>query len=120
MKRLLLSALFLTCISAIGLSQTVFITKTGKKYHQEKCSYLRSTATPIELFEALNRGLGACSVCAPPKEPITPPEKPNSPSVPKEIPKQSPQSKRCSAITKAGSQCSRAPRTNGLCWQHGG
>ena len=120
MKRLLLTAFFLTCISVVCLSQTVYMTKTGKKYHQQSCNYLRSSSIPIELSEAINRGLGACSVCAPPKEPSTPTQKPNSPTAPKETPKQSPQSNRCSAITKAGSQCSRAPRSNGLCWQHGG
>ncbi len=26
----------------------------------------------------------------------------------------------CTAITKAGKRCSRAARSNGLCWQHGG
>ena len=119
MKRLLLSV-FLMCISVLCLSQTVYITKTGKKYHQERCSYLKLSSIPIELSEAINRGLGACSVCAPAQEPNKPNQKPNSPSAPKEIPKQTPQSNRCTAITKSGSQCSRVPRSNGLCWQHGG
>ena len=120
MKRLILSILFLMSISVVCLSQTVYITKTGKKYHKEKCSYLRSSSIPTELSEALNRGLGACSICNPPQESNQPPQKPITPSTPREIPKQIPQSNRCTAITKAGTQCSRAPRSNGLCWQHGG
>jgi hypothetical protein len=120
MKRLLVTTFFLTFISVICLSQTVYITKTGKKYHQQSCNYLRSSSIPIELSEAINRGLGACRVCVPAQEPNKPNQKPNSPSTPREIPKQTPQTNRCSAITKAGTQCSRAPRSNGLCWQHGG
>jgi hypothetical protein len=120
MKYGILTVFFLLCISFVCLSQNVYITKTGKKYHQERCSYLRSSSIPVELSEALNRGLGACSVCAPPQEPNKPQQIPNSPTAPKQIPKQTPQSNRCSAVTKAGNQCSRAPRSNGLCWQHGG
>lgn len=119
MKRLLLSV-FLLCVSVFCLSQTVYRTKNGKKYHQDKCSYLRSGSLLIELSEALNRGLGACSVCAPPQESNKPPQQPNNPSAPRETPKQSPQSNRCNAITKAGLQCSRVSRSKGFCWQHGG
>ncbi len=120
MKLTVLLITCLTCYTLSGVSQTVYKTKNGKKYHQDKCSYLRSGSIPIEVSEALKRGLGACSVCAPPQESSKPPQQPNNPSAPRETPKQSPQSNRCNAITKAGLQCSRAPRSNGLCWQHGG
>ena len=122
MKKLLFLSILLGLLTTVGFSQTVYITKTGKKYHIESCRYLRSSSIPISLSEALNRYYDACSVCAPPTKPSIPSQNPSRPSSPKTEPKESPQRKenRCSAITKAGNQCSRTSRSNGLCWQHGG
>lgn len=44
---------------------TVYITKTGSKYHRGSCSYLRSSKIPISKAEAIRRGYGACSRCNP-------------------------------------------------------
>ena len=41
---------------------TVYITKTGKKYHKASCRHLRSSI-PINLSDAESRGYTACSVC---------------------------------------------------------
>lgn len=45
---------------------TVFITRTGRKYHLNGCRYLSKSQLPIGLAAAKARGLGPCSVCAPP------------------------------------------------------
>lgn len=45
---------------------TVYITKTGKKYHRGNCSYLRKSKIPISLSEA-RQGYGPCSKCNPPR-----------------------------------------------------
>jgi endonuclease G len=45
----------------------VYRTKTGKKYHQDGCRYLKRSKAAIELTDAKRRGLTACSVCRPPK-----------------------------------------------------
>lgn len=45
---------------------TVYITRTGSKYHRSGCRYLRQSRIPISLSEAKRRGYGACSVCRPP------------------------------------------------------
>jgi len=45
--------------------KTVYITKTGKKYHRLGCRYLRKSCIPISLTEAKQRGHTACSVCRP-------------------------------------------------------
>lgn len=45
---------------------TVYITKTGKKYHTEDCRYLSKSKIPISLKEAIQRGYTPCSVCSPP------------------------------------------------------
>ena len=44
---------------------TVYITRTGSKYHRAGCRYLRQSMIPIKLSDAKKR-YGACSVCRPP------------------------------------------------------
>jgi hypothetical protein len=48
-------------------SVTVFITKTGKKYHRDGCRYLRQSRIPVALKDAKANGYTACSVCNPPR-----------------------------------------------------
>ena len=45
---------------------TVYVTKTGEKYHRDGCRYLSKSKIATTLKEALARGFGACSVCKPP------------------------------------------------------
>ena len=44
-------------------SQTVYITNTGEKYHQDGCQYLRQSKIAISLDDAINQGYTACSRC---------------------------------------------------------
>lgn len=46
---------------------TVYITRTGKKYHRAGCGYLSRSMIPISLKEAVSRGYTPCSRCNPPK-----------------------------------------------------
>ena len=45
---------------------TVYVTKTGKKYHLGSCSSLRRSKNPISLAEA-KQGYSPCSRCNPPR-----------------------------------------------------
>lgn len=45
---------------------TVYITKTGEKYHKDGCRYLSKSKIPIDLSVAIAAGYDACSVCDPP------------------------------------------------------
>ena len=45
-------------------TQTVYITRTGAKYHRGSCRYLRYSKIPITLENA-KRSYGPCSVCRP-------------------------------------------------------
>ena len=45
-------------------ASTVYITRTGKKYHRGSCSYLRYSKISISLTDA-KRGYSPCSVCNP-------------------------------------------------------
>ena len=46
-------------------SVTVYITRTGSKYHRADCRYLRKSSIPISLEEAKGR-YSPCSACSPP------------------------------------------------------
>lgn len=46
-------------------SATVYVTKTGAKYHRAGCQYLRKSSIAIPLNEA-KRGYSPCSKCGPP------------------------------------------------------
>lgn len=45
--------------------ETVYITRTGAKYHRAGCRYLSRSCIPISLSEAKRRGYTLCSVCRP-------------------------------------------------------
>jgi cbb3-type cytochrome oxidase cytochrome c subunit len=44
---------------------TVYVTRTGAKYHRDGCRYLSRSKIPMPLAEAVKR-YGPCSVCKPP------------------------------------------------------
>ena len=46
---------------------TVYITRTGAKYHTASCRYLSRSKIPIPLKDAKQRGYAACKVCRPPQ-----------------------------------------------------
>jgi len=45
---------------------TVYVTKTGAKYHRDGCRYLSKSKIPMSL-SAAKRSYGPCSVCGPPQ-----------------------------------------------------
>jgi uncharacterized protein (DUF1330 family) len=45
---------------------TVYITKTGEKYHSDGCRYLSKSQIAISLSDAKVQGYTPCSVCNPP------------------------------------------------------
>ena len=45
---------------------SVYITRTGSKYHKEKCDYLKYSKIKITLEEALEEAYSPCSQCNPP------------------------------------------------------
>src|SRR3989442_3238378 len=43
--------------------RTVYVTRTGKKYHGPNCPYLSRSKIPVSLKEARQQGYTACSRC---------------------------------------------------------
>ncbi len=46
-------------------SYTVYVAKTGKKYHSSGCRYLSKSCIPINSNKAISEGYDPCSVCDP-------------------------------------------------------
>ncbi len=42
---------------------TVYVTRTGEKYHADGCQYLRRSKIALSKSEAVNSGYTACSRC---------------------------------------------------------
>jgi hypothetical protein len=101
-------------VSIVG--QTVYITRTGEKYHDGGCRYLRRSCIEISLANAIAQGYEPCSVCNPPLTVRNTQREPRPGTM--ESMKSS-RSVRCSAITKKGNRCKRmTTNRDGLCWQH--
>lgn len=62
----LLFTAFVPMQTAAAAGTTVYITRTGAKYHLSGCQYLRKSKISISLENAVNQGYTACSRCNPP------------------------------------------------------
>jgi hypothetical protein len=60
---------------------TVYITRTGAKYHRSGCRSLAKSSIPIFLKDAVGKGYGACGMCNPPRLNASP-QPPTEASIP--------------------------------------
>ena len=61
----LLLLAFASAGSALSSDVTVYITRTGSCYHTAECSCLHSSAIPLTLTDAVERGYRPCKLCKP-------------------------------------------------------
>ena len=52
-------------ISSCGISQTVFKTPSGAKYHLSTCRMVKNVSQEITVVEAKELGLTPCKICNP-------------------------------------------------------
>ena len=52
---------------SVSSGVTVYVTRTGKKYHRSSCRYVRSGPIAMSLAEAKAKGYTPCKVCKPPE-----------------------------------------------------
>lgn len=108
----------LMSFSSEGKVQTVFVTKTGNKYHKETCCYAK-TGWASSFAEAKKRGLIACLVCKPSSTENRTTSSNSLKSKTPETKSTQNTSSQCIAKTKAGSRCFRkAASSSKYCWQH--
>lgn len=126
--------IWFACNNLVADAQTVYTTRTGEKYHQYDCRYLHSSKIAITREAAKKKGYSACSVCFSTEPPAqtatadtvavkdhvtTTPQSTSQNPAPRSIPAKKTTTVRCSALTKAGSQCKRTTQSlSGKCWQH--
>ena len=56
-----------TIRSAAAPSTTVYVTRTGERYHRGACRYLSQSKVPTTLEAARGAGYTPCKVCNPPR-----------------------------------------------------
>ena len=108
------------------IAQTVYVTKTGSKYHNDGCRYLSQSKISIDLSAAIAKGYGPCSICKPPTQTVSTSNSKAATITPekREVKQQvnsstNAVSQQCAAITKAGTRCSRKAEAGSIyCWQH--
>jgi len=107
-------------IGSAGFAQGVFITKTGKKYHQENCQYLRYSKIKITLAKANEAGYTACINYSSSKKSITKnASTSNLVSQTNSSNAKKAKASQCTGKTKAGARCKRKTKNaNGRCYQH--
>jgi methylphosphotriester-DNA--protein-cysteine methyltransferase len=71
MKKKLVIAIFIllylaATLYAANADIVVFITKTGKSYHLEKCASLKKSKIQVSLKDAVSKDLEPCKRCKPP------------------------------------------------------
>lgn len=111
---MLRNIIILICIAGIFFyisAQTVYITKSGKKYHTEDCSSLSKSKIAIDLKEAIEKGYSPCNKCKPDKKlskiKINSDNKPLYYQKDEDIKKSKVTEQQCQAITKKGTHCKR-------------
>ncbi|MDY0780970.1 hypothetical protein [Tenacibaculum sp. IB213877] len=114
--------IILIVYSSNTIAQTVFITKTGKKYHQENCRFLKYSKKEIDLEKVLALGYSACKICKPynvgSKNSNTFTNNINS-NHQKQTSAKRGSAVQCSGKTTSGRRCKRRTKNaNGRCYQH--
>ncbi|AXG70032.1 hypothetical protein KORDIASMS9_02261 [Kordia sp. SMS9] len=119
-KHITFTLLLLTFSSTIA--QTVYTTKSGKKYHKIDCRYLKSSHYQTTIDKAKSLGYTACKVCKPTISNTKVSEQQileygSSPVQKKQ--KKSKTSSQCRGKTKSGRRCKRMTKNaNKRCYQH--
>ncbi|MCT8340600.1 hypothetical protein MG296_11085 [Flavobacteriaceae bacterium TK19130] len=120
---ILFSLFFLLSISCYG-QDTVYVTKTGEKYHVENCKYLKYSSIQKTFEEAIDLGYTACKVCKPSRNASATTPNQITPEKEKETTTTSTNSRRtyavqCSGRTQSGRRCKRKTKNaSGRCYQH--
>lgn len=115
------------CAFSQADDQTVYITRTGNKYHKSSCQYLKHSRIGIRLSVAKEQGYTACSACHSaggknPAAPVAPKQQHQQQQIQQVRDsggKTITVSRQCIAKTKSGNRCKRTTQhASGKCWQH--
>jgi hypothetical protein len=120
--------LILLTVAVAASAQTVYITRTGAKYHRGDCRYLHSSKIETKLADA-KLNYTPCSVCKPPTEVRKVKDEDSSAAGSSSGSENGTgaglrdtrpaTSQQCQGLTKTGLRCKRiTTNASGKCWQH--
>jgi hypothetical protein len=66
LQRILFMLVLMIGFAFVASAQTVYVTNTGKKYHQDGCRSLNQSKIKTTGTAAKAKGYDACKVCTPP------------------------------------------------------
>lgn len=117
MKKLGIFIILLLLFTTGIQSQTVYITKSGERYHDSRCGSLARSKSEIDLSKAKELGYTPCKNCNPIGSSAVSQRQGFVSTVSNE--KTSVKSQQCQGKTKSGKRCSRKTKSaNGRCYQH--
>lgn len=117
-KYLLPVIIILFCCSYFP-AQTVYVTKSGTKYHTSICSNLSGSKSEISLLEAQRKGYSPCKRCMPTSETKSFYNIALGSNQSSLHSKSTANKGQCQARTKKGKQCKRkAVKGSNYCYQH--
>lgn len=64
-KKFVIGLLLIVLVGCSSQTQTVYVTKTGDKYHADDCQFLSKSKIEIEKDDAIAQGYTACIRCRP-------------------------------------------------------
>ena len=118
--KVFLGIILLILYTASCEGQIVYVTKTGKKYHQESCRFLKYSKKEITIKKAKEFGFLACRICKPTIKNTS--SKNTTSSLSSNKKKQDTRkvtATQCTGKTKSGRRCKRKTKNaNGRCYQH--
>lgn len=121
--RMFLLALFVFTVSSAAQSEFVFTSSHDSYYHDASCKDLIGSINRLELNDATNQGYTACPLCLTTSQQRvnfnSSSSKYEKKTYSKTSSEKNQEKKKCTAITKSGTQCSRnAEDGSDYCWQH--
>ena len=124
MKTLRLFLFIISLVFAENVAaQTVYVTKSGEKYHTANCRYLKYSKKELKIKEAIDLGYVACKVCKPTSKKgkiiNSTSNSLSSSSNQNTTPPKKATATQCTGKTKSGARCKRKTKNvNGRCYQH--
>jgi len=115
--------LLIIALSITALAQTYYVTASGKKFHKQSCRFVQGSGIPIELKDAIGKGLAPCGICKPGGDALAKDYyqwKASQDTVGQvNEEKIKVEKQQCKGITQKGKRCKRnAEKGSDYCWQH--
>jgi hypothetical protein len=115
MKNKWLALFFIMAAGYLASAQTVYVTKTGTKYHKKDCFHLKESKKAVEYAQAVSASYLPCKHCKPVGFKTASSIKTTNVIAPAK----KATATQCTGKTKSGNRCKRKTKSaDGRCHQH--